>query len=403
MRAPAQRRQHVRRGSATTEFALIVPVMVMILLFSMYLTELLRAKLKLQELSRYVVWEMTSYTLSDFANARHDEAFADAQREMMAEALERYRNLDSVEPNTPAGNLFARYVQVEGAVENKEIPFIPGESFLPGSDEGFAGEVLGAVNGGANQLLGLWGFNGKGWVEAEVGMRFENVILPERYLDSGGSGGFFTTDTFGGRNLASLGLKSRFSMYADPWNLEDGADATIRGRRAGAHRRGDERFSHGLYRQVDRMVFLGVRSKLEEHVGIIGQLRQFLNQFAPAFLGTFVVSHNYGPSPTGADASDWGRECIGEDTGIESYPPEAEGGLNNLNRFSQIDWPRPTCFDTAPFRDQPYERSQYLRIFRARGDYFMGCKRAQATDPSAPTSTEAVKGDEGKAYAVNCE
>ena len=64
------------------EFALIVPVLVMILLFSMYLTELVRAKLKLQEFSRYVVLEMTSYTLSDFANAKHEEAFADAQREI---------------------------------------------------------------------------------------------------------------------------------------------------------------------------------------------------------------------------------------------------------------------------------------------------------------------------------
>jgi hypothetical protein len=159
---------------------------------------------------------------------------------------------------------------------------------------------------------------------------------------------------------------------------------------------------HGLYKQVDRMVFLGARKKLEDAVGGIGQFRQFLQNFSPAFLGAFVVSHNYGPSPSGDAAAEWGRECIGEDTGIESYPPEAEGGLNNLGKFSQIDWPRPMCFDTAPFRDQPYDRSQYIQIFKARGEYFMGCKNPQAEDPSAPLSAESTKGDKNTSV-VNCE
>ena len=77
--------------------------------------------------------------------------------------------------------------------------------------------------------------------------------------------------------------------------------------------------------------------------------------------------------------------------------------MNNLNRFSRIDWPRPTCFDTAPFRDQPYDKSQYIQIFKARGDFFMGCKNAQAADPSAPKSDESTKGDESKSNAVDCE
>ncbi|MBN1208831.1 MAG: pilus assembly protein [Myxococcaceae bacterium] len=402
MSPPAQRRPYARRGAATVEFALIVPVLVMILMFSMYLTELVRAKLKLQELARYAVWEMTSYTLSDFANAQHDQAFAEANKEAMEEALERFKDLDSVEPEAQRGNFVARYVDVTGTLQNKEIPFVEAGLALGNNGEGYASEIVSAVNIGANGLMDFWKFNTRGWVEAEVSMKFENVLIPRSYLDEGGSGGFFTVDTFGGNDLRSLALKTRFSMYADPWNLEDGSDATMRGRRAGAHRRGDEQYSHGLYQQVDRMVFLGVRERIEDNIGIIGDFRQFIQQFAPAFLGAFVVSHNYGPSPGGTEATDWGRECIGEDTGIESYPPEAEGGLNNLNRFSQIDWPRPTCFDTAPFRDQPYARSQYIKIFKARGDYFMGCKNPQAEDPSAPTSANSTQGDKNT-RVVNCE
>jgi len=235
-------------------------------------------------------------------------------------------------------------------------------------------------------------------VEADVSMNFNNLLIPKSYLDEGGQGGFFKADPTGGTDLRSLPIKSRYSMYVDPWNMEDGADATIRGRRAGAHREGPEDMPHGLYKQVNRMVFLGLTKKLSDAAGSI-QFPQFLSKIFPAFLGTFVVSHNYGPSPSG----DWSRECIGKDTGIESYPPEAEGGLNNLNKVSQIDWPRPTCFDTAPFRDQPYDKSQYIQIFKARGEYFMGCKNAQAADPSAPKSDEATKGDESKAYAIDCE
>lgn len=401
MRPSALQSRFARRGSATVEFAIIAPVLIMILLFSMYLTELVRAKIKLQEFSRYAVWEMTSYTLSDFAKAEHDKAFTDAQREAMEEATERYKDLDSVEPNAPRGTFVATYSDVQGKLTNKEVPLIEAGLLLGNGGEGYASQIVSQVNGGANAVLGFWQFNTKGWVESEMSMKFNDALIPREYLQRE-QGGFFKVDPFGGKNIRSLELKSRFSMYADAWNMEDGADATMRGRRAGAHRGGPADMPHGLYQQVDRMKFLGVLPQLERAVGGIDQFRQFLSNFAPDFLGTFVVSHNYGPSPGGDAAGQWGRECIGEDTGIESYPSEAEGGLNNLGKFSQIDWPRPMCFDTAPFRDQPYDRSQYIKIFKARGEHFMGCKNPQAEDPSAPRSAESTRGDKNT-NVVNCE
>ncbi|MDC0708814.1 pilus assembly protein [Stigmatella sp. ncwal1] len=392
-------RSSAQRGTATVEFALIVPVLVAILMFSMYLTELVRAKLKLQELARYAAWEMTSYTLSDFAKAKHDEAFDTAQREAMAEALERYKDMDSVEPDAVPGNFIARYSDVKGTLSNEEIGFFEKGLVLGNSDEGFASMAVGALNRAGNGMLGAWDFNTKGWVTAEVDMRFNNVLLPRNYLDEGGAQGFFKTDMFGGKELESLALKSRFSLYADAWTMEDGGDAVIRGRRAGAHRGGSDDMPHGIYQQVSRMVFLGVADELRKHMGIIAQFETFLRQVAPAFLGTFVVSHNYGPTPSGEDEA-WSRDCIGPQTGVEAYPADAEGGLNNLDKFSQLDWPRPKCFDTAPFRDQPYERSQYIKIFKARGAYFMGCKNPQSDDPSAPVVSN--RGD-SNVNVVNCE
>ncbi|MCP3145307.1 TadE/TadG family type IV pilus assembly protein [Pyxidicoccus xibeiensis] len=389
-------RRHVRlrpsRGAATVEFALAVPLLVMILMFSMYLTELVRAKLKLQEMARYAVWEMTSYTLSDFANGNHDAAFEDARQEAHRELIERYTDMDSVEPNAPAGTFIARYSSVAGTITNKEIPFLEsGMLSRPSTSEGgsFAGGILGALNSGAGALLNGWGFNNKGWVESEVTMNFDNVIIPRSYLDeNSGPGGFFQTDTFGGQDLASVPLRSRFSMYANGWHMPDGGDAVIDGRRAGNHRSGGT--PHGLYQQVGRMKFLGLGNVLNS-LGI-GGILDAVATVIPNFFGTFVVARNYGITP----------DQKGDCNGLNKYDSRASSGLHAMRGL--LDHDRPDCFDTAPFRDEmTYEHSNYIRVFEARGEFFMGCKRAMADDPSDPdVQQESTERDE-QDDKVRCE
>jgi hypothetical protein len=385
-------RQHqaLRRGAATVEFALAVPVLVMILLFSMYLTELVRAKLKLLELARYATWEMTSYTLSDFGQADHDAAFEDAKKEALEEVRQRFKDMDSVETNGAGGTFIARYANIQADVVNKEVPFIEAGLVLGNSGDGMADTILGAVNGGANGLLGAWRFNTKGWVESRVGMQFQNAILPRGYLEDGaGSGGFFQVNTFGGRDLNSLRLSTHHSMYATGWHLPDGSDAILKGRRSGAHTGGDE--PHGLYAQVNRMTYLGVKERIESSP--LGEVLDFFKAFSPAFLGTFVVSKNYGLPDT--------LNC----EGIDTFPAGAAHGVQDqMERGDKelLDYDRPQCFDTAPFRDNELKDAQYIKIFEARGEHFMGCKNPQAEDPSAPTSAEATKGDKN-ADIVNCE
>lgn len=380
------------RGAATVEFALTVPVLVMILMFSMYLTELVRAKLKLQEMARYAVWEMTSYTLSDFAKKEHDAAFEDARREAQEELLERYRDMDSVEPNGQPGNFIARYSDVQATFTNKEIDFIesgmvPGGSTSEGG--GFASAILAPINQGAEWMLGsAWGFNTKGWVETETQMSFDNAILPRRYLDENTPGGFFQSDTFGGQDLTNLRLRSKFSMYANGWHLPDGGDAIVRSRRAGQHTEGSLAEPHGLYLQVNRMVFLGLNSALDS-LGI-GGILDTVAKVLPNFFGTFVVSRNYGLEATNI-------ECI--NGGLRGgYPGNSLSGVHDMQTGDEglLDYERPDCFDTAPFRDTiSYDDSLYLKMFEARGEHFMGCKNAMADDPSAPPgSQEATQNDE---------
>lgn len=397
MRTRRQTRSH-SRGAATVEFALSVPILVMILLFSMYLTELVRVKLKLQEMARYAVWEMTSYALSDFANGDHAAAFEDARREAHEEWLERYRDLDSAEPNGRPGNLIARYRDVTGTLTDREIDFLEtGALGNPTTTDGgrFVSSILRPISSGAEWMLDEWGFNNRGWVEADVRMTFDNVILPRSYLQEGSGGGFSQTDGFGGRSLASLPLRARYSMYANGWNLPDGGDAIIRSRRAGQHREGDLSQPHGLYQQVDRMVFLGLGNVLDE-LGL-GSILDKVALVLPNFVGTFVVSRNYGIEPQQKP------NC----SGLTTYSAEASSGLHVMHvtdGFELVDHDRPDCFDTAPFRDEmTYGNSNYIKLFNARGAFFMGCKRAMADDPSAPPGNQEATADDEQEDKVACD
>jgi hypothetical protein len=396
------------RGAATVEFALVVPLLVVILMFSMYLAELVRVKIKLQEVVRYTAWEMTSYVLSDFANFNHDGAYATASNRTLAEAQTRYQDLNSVEENAGNGTFVARFSNVLVTMQHKDITFFDTTEPLgtAQADDGpFAPDATNAASVLPSELLTQWNFNHKGWVRTDATMNFATVLIPTSYLDSG-DGAMFDVDTFGGHNIANLPLRARFSMYANGWNMPDGADATMRDRRAGVHRGGNADMPHGLYRQVSQMTFLGLRGKFDfGALGIAQATDEFLfPEDDPHFQGTFVVSHGYGVNPTGT----WSRECNGNG-GPDSYPSsgnaeeDARAGLNNLEKFSELDHERPRCFDTAPFRDhQDMDDSLYLRIFKARGEYFMGCKKAQAEDPSSPNSAAAVEGDE-RQNVENCE
>jgi Flp pilus assembly protein TadG len=379
-----------RRGAATVEFALVVPVLVSILMFSMFLTEIILAKFKLQEASRYVAWEMTSYTLSDFAEADHDKAFNVAMQAATAEATERYADLNSVEPNGGNYAVMLRPDPVSVNITNQTVAGIDMSWVMPGGSAGQ--EAVGAIGKGYNYFLNHFKFNTKGQVQVEVNSRLASMVLPRRYLQKD-TGGFYNVDNWGGKDLSNLPVKNRFTLIANGWHLPDGGDAVVKDKRAGLHKEGDK--EHGLYMQVDRMKFLGVTNYLNE-VGF-DSLSSITNFFLPDFMGTFVVAHNY----TQGDAAP-SREC-------NTDKHTAHSGLNNLDKYPGLDQ-RPEdnddllrCFDTAPFRDTvTYESSLYAKIFEARGENFMGCKNAMADMPNTPGADPSTNKDKNT-NKITCE
>jgi len=86
------------RGSAILEFALVAPILIALILYSLFFSELVRAKLKLQEVARYAAWEMGSHPLSDYGTARPGAAFERAKTATVRDSEMRYGSLDSLEP-----------------------------------------------------------------------------------------------------------------------------------------------------------------------------------------------------------------------------------------------------------------------------------------------------------------
>lgn len=362
-----------QRGAALVELTLLVPLFLLLLFAGLLLGDLILARLKLQEASRYLAWEMTSYPLSDHGSGRNERAFDAAAHAAVKEATERYQDLDSAEEGSSSG--FGLDVELAGltaTVQNEPAPFdAPFAPVLRTDGGAWSLRALGRLARGARSLLSDFRFNLEGQVAAELSVKLRSRLLPWLHLGS------------------ELPLRSRFTLLADGWQLSDGADATIAGGRAGNHRGGKS--PSGLWLQVDRMHFLGMRDLVGGDLPLLGPALDVLPFAMPSLSGAFVVSHRYGP----------GRAC----DGIPGYPSssfpaqDARGGLANLEAL--VDSPRPACFDTAPFRDtQEYEASLYMRLFRARGSHFMGCQNAQADDPSAPRDTS--RGDRG-ASKIDCE
>jgi len=351
-------------------------------MFSVFLSEVIRARLKLQEASRYVAWEMTSYTLSDYATADHDRAFGLAMTAAVKEASERYADLDSIEPQGRFGTML-RAAPVQVGMRNQSVAGIDLSRVFPNGAGGKGPEAAAAMGKTLGYLLGHFRFNTRGQVEVETTSTLSSHVLPRRFLQKE-QHGFFDVDNWGGRDLSNLPVKERYTLIANGWHLPDGGDALMKPKQAGVHDGGSP---HGLRLQVDRMKFLGVGNYLDQVK--LDQFSAVAHFLLPDFLGPFVVSHNYVPGESG-------RGCNKSKHG-------APMGLNNVNAYPGLDDPAQRCFDTAPFRDtQAYDQSLYRKMFMARGGNFMGCKNAQADMPHMPGLDPSTSKDQNE-RKISCE
>src|SRR5215471_2451219 len=147
------------RGSALLEFALVAPILIALILYSLFFSELLRAKLKLQEVARYAAWAMDSHPLSDYGTARPGAAFERAKTATVRDAETRYAALDSLEP--AHDDFLGRFEDVRVQIFQSEISWVDLHSLVV---RGATGGLLPAaifrpLAAGTAPVLRDWGFN----------------------------------------------------------------------------------------------------------------------------------------------------------------------------------------------------------------------------------------------------
>lgn len=301
-------------GAAMTEFAVIAPVIIVLLFFSWYFVDLVQLKLDTQEMARMVTWDAVNRPMHDYEEGNHDGVIDQAAAGSV-QAIERlYANLDP----TRDGEEMPRDFTVQRRIDTVEAEV----------EDGPAGD---------NPLLQN-AFPRRG--EMRTTVRTEAIGLDDFFPHNFLVGRRFETNPFEPMRRA-MRFEENYRLMASSWRLHDGRDV-----RPGE---GDTRFT----KQVGRVAFGGDMGDAVQSFGqLFGALRALVGSDTNPF-EVQVASLNYGLS------------VYGRGEGPES------------GRISQQVSGGQSRFDTAPMRtdDADGANSPYGRTLEARGEHYMGCPR----------------------------
>jgi hypothetical protein len=332
----------------------------------MYFYEVIQIKLKVQEVARYAAWEFTGYPLHNYDDGDNAQLFSTAKSAITADIDERYTDLKSATDGPGNAWLMVGWDPPRVRLKNGTEPKIPGGSLvntifnvlgfvidaarvraLETENPVYAAMMIGykveetQVYGAGYSIFNppkKWNFNTKGYIKAEVTLRWRNLMMPKYFMDGNSTGWYKGQKHFSG-------TKTRFehrgaetaALVADSWRLDQGKDVLEK----------NSGKSTAFFKQVDRMAFVspGVRNALQ-WVGTAmmictGALAIGATQ-APLSMDpteTTLVSKNYKDKDP-----DSGKITLSEDKGDQTY-------------------------DTAPMPPD----SEYEKTLKARGPNFMGC------------------------------
>lgn len=343
-----------QRGSSVVEFGIIAMLLVPLLLYSMYFTDLAKVRLKTQEIARYAAWEMTSYPLSDYDGLDHDGFFERAARNTVQDVRTRYG--DDLRADTE-GHSHVKFMTGDWElsqirITNQEANIVPSNKSIGKPSGGLIGKLMDKVNGGVNWALNKWGFNTRGQVKVEVAVRFTADItsgsnkgfMPQRFAQE-----FFEEDLFQS-DITTLEMTDSLVLLADSWTLYDGEDVHLPGGYSEGER--DSLF----WKQVNRMVWMGFLNSLP---GL-----NKINDFMQKVQDWPVVNAIIDPWPPATRV-----------TSIASR----EDDPNEANKVTlNVDVGQKT-FHTTPIRDQlgATIKSEYAKTYKKRGEFYMGCPESE--------------------------
>ena len=285
-------------------------------------------------------------------------------------------------------------------VENKDVPFIEAGLVLGNSGDGIGQRGPRRRQRRRQQACsGVWGFNTKGWVESARAMQFDNRSSPSTTWSRGGrllQGGHLRRPEH-----PSLPLRARFSMYADrlePAGRRDAID----------QRPARGRAQQGPYGDAPRPLPAGQPDGVPRRAQQASPRELAPLASARQFFKASSCPHSSAPS---SSRNNYARALSGREPaahrqghGHRDLSPEAEGRPQRPETkiSTSSTAPRPTCFDTAPFRDSTYERVAVHPDLQGPWRATSWAARTRRPTTSAPNSATPTKGDKSKRI-VNCE
>jgi hypothetical protein len=352
-------------GQSLTEFAIIAPVIVGILIFAIFFYEATQIKLKQQEAERYVAWEFTGKKLTDYGNPGNASSlFSQAKNDIIADTMDRFDNLVSTNKLTnQRAYVMAEWELRQPTVLNSTVPEVPGGfwvnlvfqifkiaytiwdmqtwtsvnpvhyALMAGSNSQPTFSGSGAI---AEQFgPSSWKFNKKGFISSKMRWRVApTAMFTKRFMENRFNKAF---RPFGTITLNDRASPNGVALVVDSWNLQDGA--SISGRY-----QGDKNTAY--WKQVDRMAFVTSASR-----NIAKGFAQVITAMASIAAGMCMQT------PLTTDPMETALAA-------KAYGPTAEG-KRNLEGMTD----RPNNFDTAPYT------GAYKTAYGQRGDYFMGCRQ----------------------------
>ncbi len=393
------------RGQALVEFAVAVPTMVLIFLFSQFFYEAIQVKLKTQEMARYMAWEFTGHALHDYSDGSFK--YSDASSAVRDDATKRYSNLKSTDLRNDATRSLAGEWSVSApTMANQEEPLLPGgDLFSIGGFPininmvfRFAGYALDALRfaslinhpnlywaammaeyqyekerwfggGSLNRFNppSHWKLNTRGYIRTQVRVTFNNMwfqrmvgISGAKYWASSGA----TNDMRS--NIRTLRFVERYHLLADQWELHQPDDVLGPGSSGTAY-----------YKQIDRMAFLTPR------------MRKVLKGFTDYLKYTTDALSYMATQPT------LGMSDLTQ-VGLVSKAYTSGSGGRNSGKIDIDEDGGKVSYDTSPMMDRSTSktsRKMYEESRAMRGNNYMACPQKESLGCTSSLSQDNPFGD----------
>ncbi|MFP2960682.1 TadE/TadG family type IV pilus assembly protein [Myxococcus sp. 1LA] len=331
-----------RRGAATVEFALLAPLLVVLVLWSNYFWDLQRVRLKGAELARYVAFERT--------------VKPDVDR-IAAEAQERYKDLDGSTKTGALHDSFEGRLTVSVRARNADAPLT--SSSMSGRSSGglmaAANTAMSVLGGTVDAVARQMGLDSRqGAVQTDVELTIRNGYIPETFA-------LYTTGFGNGR--LDMRMTERFYLFHDTWRAWAPGDAP-----GNTYPRVEQR----TYDRVRRVAYAGVASNsggvlnsIGDVLGVLGLDFPFSNDYLRQSVRIREV-----PTPGQFNAT----------TPTRTVPGDV---LQAAYWNNDEDWCFGDCEPNAVQQKRGFSQNGgygdnwAMRAYNCRGPYFQGASKSE--------------------------